>query len=181
MTNQKTKATRCSVTCPCHLDRQWKGWDLSLGLPGFRAHGLAHCSVTSLPEHIARTGMGVMDSGMGASKLGLSWGVLTGSEWMWRRQSAGASEWHPYIRWGAEESLLWGKICMGRRPLFILDLPWSLVKCRTLVPACDNFYVFILYVLSSLTSQDQSSLRKGILSSWFNIRSPNALTAAGIL
>lgn len=98
MTNQKTKATRCSVTCPCHLDRQWKGWDLSLGLPGFRAHGLAHCSVTSLAEHIARTGMGVMDSGMGASKLGLSWGVLTGSEWMWRRQSAGASEWHPYSR-----------------------------------------------------------------------------------
>lgn len=54
--------------------------------------------MTSLAEHIARTGMGVMDSGMGASKLGLSWGVLTGSEWMWRRQSAGASEWRPYSR-----------------------------------------------------------------------------------
>ena len=80
---------------------------------------------------------------------------------------------------GHRENLLCGKICMGSRPLFILGLPWSLVKCRTLVPACDNFYVFILYVLSFLTSQDQSSLRRGILSSWFNIRSPNALTVAG--
>lgn len=128
-----------------------------------------------------------MDSGMEASKLGLSLGVLTGSEWMWKRRDRvqGAQSGVPIaemgVLWGTEENLLWGKICMGRRPIFILDLPWSLVKCRTLVPACDNFYVFILYVLSSLTSQDQSFLRKGILSRWFNIRSPNALTVAGIL
>lgn len=121
MTNQKTKATRCSVeTAPCHPDRQWKGWDLSLGLPGFRAHGLAHCSVTSTAEHIARTGMGVMDSGMGASKLGLSWGCSLEVSGCGGDRVQGPQVGVPIAEitgMVSAESLL-GKICMGRRPIY---------------------------------------------------------------
>lgn len=67
---------------------------------------------------------------------------------------------------------------MGREYLFIQSplcamfvpipsLPWSLVKFKTLVPAGDQLLFMCLFftLLSSLSSQDQSSLRKGTPSS----------------
>ena len=55
---------------------------MNLGLPGFGAHGLNHCSVANLAQHIGRTGMGVIGGREEASACGLSGeGVLSGSEW----------------------------------------------------------------------------------------------------
>ena len=74
---------------------------MNLGLPGFGAHGLNHCSVANLAEHIGRTGMGVMGGREEASACGLSeeGGCSVEVSGMWeRRHSAGGSEWHPSER-----------------------------------------------------------------------------------
>lgn len=53
---------------------------MNRGLPGFRAHGLNHCSVANLAGHIERTEVGVPGSREEASALGFG-GGLRGSEW----------------------------------------------------------------------------------------------------
>lgn len=88
---------------------------MNLGLPGFRAHDLNHCSVANLAGHVERTGMGVLGSGRRHLCVALVGGSVEVSG-MWRKVKCKglAQSGIPLAEIRLQKRICFGGICMGR-------------------------------------------------------------------
>lgn len=89
---------------------------------------------------------------------------------------------------GAEEELLWGRICVSRHPFIRahrvpgLSLPLAFPRALLNVKLWSQpviTFAYILFFTVLLPIQDQRSLRRRTSLVWFTIRSPSALRVAG--